>query len=673
MASKQTNKQPAVFLKNPAINIPLALAALLLLVAGVLAVIQDRVVGMIVVLLFLIAGFLVFWVLSQVEDRLESELMAMMNTIQTVQNEVLLQMPIGIILFSEDDTIAWMNPYLHYYIDQQDVIGQTLEEIDERLATEFDHLLAEEEHVTHRVEWNERFFDVGLLHEKKAMYFLDITEYGKIAKEASDNRLVIGYVLVDNYDEIMAALNDRRKSTIDNYITKQLTSWGRKHRTFLKALDDDRFLMVGSYASLKTMEDEKFEVINTIREATSKGNFPLTVSIGISYHEDERILAINKIADEAQANLDLALSRGGDQVVIKTKDHKVRYYGGKTNPMVKRTHVRSRQIANTIGTMMAENHTVFVMGHDYPDMDAIGSCVGIRRIAQMNDCQCYIVVDEEHVNEDIKRVLEQLHEDEDNAGSLISPKEASELIQPDSLLFLVDVHRPSLTVAPSLIETVNGVVVIDHHRKGEEVPDNILLEYIEPYASSASELITEFFEYQNAEAKPVNRLEATIMLAGITVDSRSFSLRTGSRTFDAASYLKSNGADSVLIQEFLKEDLADYMTRSQLIESVDLVKGHYGVAEGPADQAVSTVIAAQAADSLLSMNKVQASFVVFLREDGRVGISARSLGNINVQVIMEALGGGGHLSNAATQLADVSVHEAVEQLVSVLNEHEEAE
>lgn len=281
-------------------------------------------------------------------------------------------------------------------------------------------------------------------------------------------------------------------------------------------------------------------------------------------------------------------------------------------------------------------------------------------------------MDETHIHEDIARVLTQLKGNEAYENVIISPERAEELIESESLLFLVDVHRTSLTAAPNLIDRVNGVLVIDHHRKGEEVPENILLEYIEPYASSACELITEFFEYQNADADPLNRLEATIMLAGITVDSRSFSLRTGSRTFDAASYLKSNGADSILIQEFLKEDLSDFIERSQLIESVELVGEGYGVAQGPEGQAVNTVIAAQAADGLLSMNQIQASFVIFQRKDGRIGISARSLGNINVQTIMEELGGGGHLSNAATQLEDMSLSQAREKLLAVLQDKKEA-
>ncbi|AMB93992.1 DHH family phosphoesterase [Aerococcus sanguinicola] len=667
---KQSKQHPE--LKDGRISLAIGIAALLLLACAILAFISSVKLGALILVLVILVALVLLYAWNALEYEFAKQMERLENRLQSVQNEILLQMPIGIILFNPNDNlIDWVNPYLLKYFDRNDLIGHELEEIDEDLAEVFHRLYEEEGQSTDRIQWQDRFFDVGLLRDQRAMYFMDVTKYGEISQAASNNRMIIGHILVDNYDEIMSALNDRRKSTIDNYMTKQLSTWGRKYNSFVKELDDDRFLLIGTYGALQEMEEDKFQIIDTIREATSKWNFPLTLSIGISYREMDDPLSISEIGDQAQANVDLALSRGGDQVVIKVKNQKARYYGGKTNPMVKRTHVRSRQIANTIAKMMQENQTIFVMGHDYPDMDAIGACVGIRRIAQMNNSHCYIVVNEDRINQDIKRVIEELRQDPDNAEAIISPSQAEEMVQPDSLVFLVDVHRPSITVAPELIEAVNGIVVIDHHRKGEEVANNILLEYIEPYASSACELITEFFEYQNPEGSPVNRLEATIMLAGITVDSRNFSLRTGSRTFDAASYLKSNGADSILIQEFLKEDLNDYIDRSQLIESVQYVEPNMGIAQGPDGQVYSTVIAAQAADTLLSMNGIAASFVVFQRNDGRVGISARSMGNVNVQTIMEELGGGGHLSNAATQISDVTVSEAVDQLKAVLAKDKE--
>lgn len=293
--------------------------------------------------------------------------------------------------------------------------------------------------------------------------------------------------------------------------------------------------------------------------------------------------------------------------------------------------------------------------------------MGIRRIAEMNHKEAWIVVNPDEFSNDISRLMDEVKKDANISKYIITPKEAAEKMTATSLLVMVDMHRPSISIAPELLTLTNQIVVIDHHRRGEEFPENPVLVYIEPYASSAAELITELFEYQSNESDPINKIEATAMLAGIIVDTRSFSLRTGSRTFDAASYLRSCGADSVMIQRLLKENVDTYLLRSHLIQSIEFVKSNLAIATGEEDETYDTVVAAQAADTMLSMADVDASFVITKRADGRVGISARSLGEINVQIIMEALGGGGHLSNAATQLSDVTIAEAKEQLEQVIN------
>ncbi|MDO4670204.1 MAG: DHH family phosphoesterase [Aerococcus sp.] len=661
------------FLKLPVIRSLLLIIVLVMILTVTLAFYASLNLGWVTLGLIIVIAALTYWIILSMSRAQEESLFEIAEQIETVENEILLQIPLGIIIFHDDGSrIRWMNPYMQRYLmtenlslDSREVTADVLE-LYERLAEQPD---ADNK----RIFWNEHYFDVGLITEQNAMYFLDVTRYGEIVTKAEDNRFVIGHILIDNYDETIAGYSDRRKSNIDNYVTKQLSAWGQKHNSFIKRLDDDRFLMLATVGELKQMEKDRFNIVDNIREATSKANFPLTISMGISYQEEINNAPLDDISGLAQSNLDLALSRGGDQVVIKTESQKARYYGGKTNPMEKRTHVRARQIATTISRMIRDNEAIYVMGHDYPDMDAIGASLGIRRIAEMNGKDCKIVINENRINDDISKLLVELRKNPKIANALISPEEAAEEIVPNALLFMVDCHRQSITIAPDLVDRVNGVVIIDHHRKGEEYPDNIILEYIEPYASSACELVTEFFEYQDAEAEPISRIEATAMLAGIIVDSRSFSLRTGSRTFDAASYLKSCGADSILIQEFLKEDLSDYIERSHLIENVQFVGTSVGIAAGEDDVTYPIVTAAQSADELLSMNGISASYVVYLREDGRVGISARSMGNVNVQTVMEALGGGGHLSNAATQLSDVTVSQAVEMLKKALKNLEEEE
>lgn len=658
------------------VALPVVMIMILLLLLNVFAFYNNRTMGWVTLGVNVAVLLIGYFMLRHISKNQQEDFTDLVHEIDTVENEILLAMPLGIIIFHDDESVRWMNPYMQRYFAENDLSVDS-EEVQQQLHRYYEQLLYSKADMigNQRIAWNDKYFDIGLIEQQQAMYFLDVTVYGQNIQEAEGNRFVIGYILIDNYDEIVSRYSDRRKSNVDNYVMKQLGSWVQKHHGYLKRVDDDRFLVLTTLEDLQTMEDEKFNVIDNVREATSKANFPLTLSMGFSYQIDFKDNDIAEISSRAQSNLDLAQSRGGDQVVIKSVNEKARYYGGKTNPMEKRTHVRARQISTTLSQMIKENDNIYVMGHDYPDMDAIGACLGIRRFAEMNGKDCKIVIQKDHLNEDIEKLINELKKDEVISDAIVSPKEAEAEIDPNALLFMVDCHRQSITVAPELVDRVNSVVVIDHHRKGEDVPSNILLEYIEPYASSSCELITEFFEYQDQEdkAESINRIEATAMLAGIAVDSRSFSLRTGSRTFDAASYLKSCGADSIMIQEFLKEDLSDYIERSHLIENVHFVGENIGIAAGEDDVTYPIVLAAQAADELLSMNGIASSYVVYLREDRRVGISARSMGNVNVQTVMEQLGGGGHLSNAATQISDVSVSEAVEMLREVLVDKEAKE
>jgi c-di-AMP phosphodiesterase-like protein len=422
--------------------------------------------------------------------------------------------------------------------------------------------------------------------------------------------------------------------------------------------------------ALQAVEADKFKILDTIREETSKQNYPLTLSVGIAYGDAN----LAQLAVTSQSNLDLALGRGGDQVVVRAKGEQARFYGGKTNPMAKRTRVRARMIAQALQELFKQTDKVFVVGHSRPDMDAIGAALGIRRIAQMNGKDCYVVVDPDHLHSDVERLMGRVGQDPEIANAIVTPEAALSQVTDQSLLVMVDHSKPSITSAPALYERLAArTVIIDHHRRGEEFPENPMLVYIEPYASSTCELITEMFEYQPTNNGSINKLEATAMLAGITVDTKSFSLRTGTRTFDAASYLRSVGADGLLAQNLLKESVASYIQKNHLIDSVEMISENMALCTGEDDIPYDPVIAAQAADTLLSLSDIDASFVITRRPDGRVGISARSLGDINVQVIMEELGGGGHLSNAATQVEGHTVTEVKTMLLETIDATEDSE
>jgi c-di-AMP phosphodiesterase-like protein len=397
---------------------------------------------------------------------------------------------------------------------------------------------------------------------------------------------------------------------------------------------------------------------------TSQQNVSFTLSIGVG----TGVSSLPELGVLAQSSLDLALGRGGDQVAIKLPNGKVKFYGGKTNPIEKRTRVRARVISHALRDLIMASDKVIIMGHKNPDMDSIGASIGIYKVAQMNQKDAYIVVNMQEIDNGVKRMMTEIRTQEQLFSHFIGPEEALEIATDKTLLVVVDTHKPSMVMEERLLNKIDHKVIIDHHRRGEDFIANPLLVYMEPYASSTSELVTEFLEYQPKRGK-IEMIEATALLAGIIVDTKSFTLRTGSRTFDAASYLRAHGADTILVQKFLKEDVVTYIKRSKLIESVSFYRDGIAIAKGTDNEFNDQVIIAQAADTLLTMDGVIASFVISERSEGVIGISARSLGNINVQIIMESLKGGGHLTNAATQLTGLSISETESKLKLAIDDY----
>ena len=568
--------------------------------------------------------------------------------------------PLGILLYDTDKQIQWVNPYFVEKTGFNPSNSMSVKDI----SAELSKLIDEDNHADSKtIQIDDKYFLVQVQSELKVIYLFEITHYSKIEKRYEDNRSVIGQVYLDNYAEITQSMSDRDVSNLDNYITNELSNWASKEQMFLKRIDDDHFFIMAYTGRIFDMEKNGFKILDIIREFTSQQNVPLTLSMGFSYGVDD----LHKLNDEAQKNLNLALGRGGDQVVVKEIGEKARFYGGNTDPMEKRTRVRARMISEALQELLKDSDQVIVMGHSHPDMDVLGSSLGIRRIAMMNNTPCKVVINPNTLHSDVSRLLGMIDKDPEIKKDIITPDESIAIRTSKTLIVMVDHSKQSISINPDLYKGENEkIVVIDHHRRSEEFPENPMLIYIEPYASSTSELITEMLEYQPKNKKAIEKIEATALLAGITVDTKSFSLRTGTRTFDAASYLRSVGADETVIQNVLKENIGSFIQRNHLIETVTMVNGNMAVCFGEEDKSYDPVIVAQAADTLLSLDNVEASFVISKRPDGRVGISARSLGNVNVQVIMEKLGGGGHLSDAATQIPDSTVDDVKRQLIDVL-------
>lgn len=656
------------FLRNKHLRIIAVFLLILSLVCATLAFIVNAWLGIIVFLLILLTIGLSFITLKQVMQDTTHYISDLSYKIKRSEQEALLKMPIGILMLNDSAEVVWVNPTMQKLFGQEEILGKKLTEADEELAKVINDNMSNKDSV--EIKWQDKRFNMLVQSDINVVYLLDITHYAEIQKQYDDSRLVIGQIFIDNYDEVTQSMNDTNISNLSNYITNELSSWASQMEMFLKMIDEDHYFVLAYTKSLTQMEKEKFKLLDRIRERTSKQNFPVTLSIGLAYGGTD----LAKLSRLSQSNLDLALGRGGDQVVVRgVDDSQARFYGGKTNPMEKRTRVRARMISQALQELMSQSDDIFVMGHARPDMDSIGACLGIRRIAKMNGKQCWLVLDTDNLHSDIQRLLDEIDNYPDIKESIISPEEALQKATKKSLLLMLDLSKPSISMSPELYDQLkNRVIIIDHHRRGEEFPENPMLVYIEPYASSTCELITEMFEYQSRYSDdPINKLEATAMLTGIIIDTKSFSLRTGTRTFDAASYLRSVGADSQMSQHFMKENVQSFLQRNHLIDRVEFVGNGNAVVVGENDRAYDPVTAAQAADSLLTVSGVQASYVVTHRSEDIIGISARSNGETNVQIIMEKMGGGGHLSNAATQIEDRDILDVRKQLLDLIAQTEE--
>ncbi|MFK3936746.1 DHH family phosphoesterase [Alkalihalobacillus sp. NPDC078783] len=591
------------------------------------------------------------------EQELEAYLSTLSYRVNKAGEGAVANLPVGIILYNENHVIQWVNPFVNNRIEV-DLIGENLSVISEELL-----VILDEGSTSETIQVDSVFYHVEVERNERLIYLTDVTEKEETKELYEDTQTVVSLIYLDNYDEVTQGMEEQVRSRMMSTITSTLNQWANDYDIFLRRTASDRFLAVMNYKSLLLLEENKFAIVDEIREATSREKASITLSIGVGTDES----SLRELGQVAQSSLDLALGRGGDQVAIKRKNGRVRFYGGKTNAMEKRTRVRARVISHALRDFVTESERVIVMGHSRPDMDAIGASIGVLKIADVNDREGYIVLDQSDMNADVQRLMEEVETHDHLWSQFISPEEAVSLIDKETLLVIVDTHKPSMVIEPKLLDMVDRVVVLDHHRRGEDFINDPVLVYMEPYASSTAELVTELLEYQPKQLN-MDRLEATALLAGIIVDTKSFAVRTGARTFDAASFLRSNGADTVLVQKLLKEDLDHYKKRAKLIESGEMYREGYMIATADPTETYTQLIIAQAADTLLTMKQVVASFVISQREDGLISISARSLGEINVQVIMERLNGGGHLSNAATQLEGISVEEAKEALQEAIDE-----
>lgn len=665
---KKLDALPAFF-QNRRLAWVAVLVSLMALMGAILGFMVNWLIGLVWLGLVVFALIVIFKTLQIIGEDTAHYIENLSYRVNRGEQEAIIQMPLGVILFNEQAEIDWVNPYLQSYLGEEIIVGRTLTDVSNKLADVIKRWPDEDKRVT-RLTWLDRTFDVQVQSELRAVYLLDATASVQLSSDYEAHRLFVGIVSLDNYDEVTEGMSDSDASALRTFVTKTLSDWMADHAIYVRRLAVDRYMLIGYRSGLRAAESDKFNVLTTVREATSMQNAPITLSIGIAYKEE----AISVLAENAQANLDLALGRGGDQVVVKSPTGDARFYGGNTNPMAKRTRVRARVISQALADLMTQADQIFIMGHKRSDMDSFGAALGVRRLAQMLGKPAWVVYEETgHEHSDIQLLLHELKHDPADETAMMTPSQVITEATERSLLVMVDHSKPSISESRDVYNHLAGrVVIIDHHRRGEEFPEEPQLVYIESYASSTSELVTELFEYQPRRAKGLSKIESTAMLAGIQVDTKSFTLRSGTRTFDAASYLRSVGADGKMLQDFMKETVSSYRKRAHLIERAE-IHDTAAIVVGENDVQYDSVVAAQAADALLQMIGIESSYVITRRDDKMVAVSARSTGSVNVQLVMEAMGGGGHLSNAATQVADVATNDVYSQLLSILEASDDSE
>ena len=510
---------------------------------------------------------------------------------------------------------------------------------------------------------NSRVFDVhaSLLADGDdspvIITFVDVTGFHMLKKKYNDEKPVMAIVHVDNFDELTESVSEEASLAVASEIDKILRQWGEKANASVTRYKDDCYFIMMETQELEKLKAGKFAILDEVRQIDTENDFPVTISIGVGMGGKTPAQNERYSVDA----FDLALGRGGDQVVIKNVD-KTEYYGGKTQTVEKTNKGKSRIIAHALRRLMEQSDHVIIMGHQSPDMDSFGSAVGVYRFARLCEKEAYIVINE--YNEGIADIYQAARETDEY--NFISSERAVDMADANSLVIVVDTNRQSRVECPELLDITDKIVVIDHHRKATDFIDNAVLEYTESYASSSSELVTEIIQYAG-EQKTLSRFEAEALLAGITVDTNRFAVKTGVRTFEAASWLRRSGADTTEVKRFFQSDMEMFKTRAACIANAAFTDEGVAMSICPGENINAQIVNSQVADELLTIKGIHVSFVAGRDECGRTVVSARSLGKINVQTIMEQFGGGGHLTTAGAQV-DMSPEEAIQAISEKMEE-----
>ena len=590
------------------------------------------------------------------------------GSVDTASKSTLINSPLPTLVFRPDTgEIIWSNEsFLQLAGVREHLFEMRLSEAVPDFQVQW--LLSGKQESPERVELNNHRFRVygslvrsrnrtGVQSLVATTYWVETTEADHLREVYEASRPVAAILMLDNYEDLMKACEDTQRSAVLAQIDEKLQIWANAGQGILLKTDRNHYLFLFEEQYFQHFVDEKFSILDTVRAIRVAENIHPTLSIGIGKDSP----SIPELYKNAKLSLEMALSRGGDQAVVRNQVD-FAFYGGRTKATEKRTKVKSRVMANAFRELIADAGEVYIMGHSFADMDAVGAAAGICCAARKRGKQARIVIDREHTA--AETLIARLDALPEYSGVFHTPAEAFLQMRADTLLVVVDTNRPDMVENPQLLESCNRVAVIDHHRRAATYIENAAFNFHEPYASSASELVTELLQYL-VEPTDLLREEAGALLAGIVLDTKHFTQRTGGRTFEAAAFLRRSGADTAEVQRLFQGDLKDMVTKYDIIRRAEMYRSNIAVSVVE-ESGVDRVAAAQAADDLLTLKGVQASFVIYAAE-GAVLMSARSLGEINVQVILEALGGGGNSTTAGARIEDTDPESVRQQLIGVLD------
>ena len=632
------------------------------------------------IILFILITMYAYWTNNKRKIELSEHIKDLTLTVDNAAKSTLINSPFPLVIIETDGNIIWKSSkFIHEFanIDINNYLNDIVKEIKLELENGSEEDKKELEELIHKqVKIGEKTYKVvgeyvkskegNKKNEKDdeymtTLYFIDETKELELQKEYEDSKLCVGIIMIDNYEEIMQRIPDEDKPVIIAQIEKKLYDWAAEFEGFIIKSERDTFVVVLEQKYISKLEEQKFNILDKMKEISIPGKLQSTLSIAISTEGNSNYEKYKS----AQSIIDIALGRGGDQAILR-KDGKYIFFGGRAQEVEKRTRVKARIVAHALEELIQEAKNVIVMGHTNCDIDAMGAALGVYRLAKVAGKEAYVVNETTGVSLD--NFIKAAKEDDEYKQAIISKDEAIQKITPESLLVVVDTHKTTYAEVPELLEKTNKIVIIDHHRRSTDFISNAILTFHEVYASSACELVTELIEYSGEDVK-LSQIETEGLYAGIMMDTKNFTFKTGVRTFEAAAYLRKCGVDIIKVKKWFQSDLNTYNKISEIVANSEIINDTIGISVYDKQDPDSNVICAKAADELLTISDITASFVIGNLSDGKVCISGRSIGDINVQIILEKLGGGGHITLAGAQVEGMSIEEVKQELIIRINEY----